>query len=146
MKKKIIIICSVVAIVLIAIATYFLIRTNNLKKYRNATVYKLNNEEIVSVKEVLGEKNLVNYSRKSDRLELTFEDSNKEQSTEEYIQYLLDNGNFIRARLEDKNKKQISRSAENSNNIVVVETEYTEKGFKVILQVGAGQIIVDPLE
>ena len=61
-------------------------------------------------------------------------------------QIALDNGNYIKANIEDKNKKQISSSAENSNNIVIVETEYTEKGFKVILQVGEGHIIVDPIE
>ena len=35
MKKKIIIICSVVAILLIAVGIYFLVRANNLKKYSN---------------------------------------------------------------------------------------------------------------
>ena len=146
MKKKIIIICSVVSILLIAVGIYFLVRANNLKKYSNADTYKLNGEEITSVKAAIGEKKLVKYSSKSDTLELTFEDTEKEKSTEEYIQYLLDNGNYIKANIEDKNKKQISRSAENSNNIVIVETEYTEKGFKVILQVGEGHIIVDPIE
>lgn len=147
MNKKVIIICSVIiAIILIAVGIYFAVRANNLKNYKNAETYKLNGEEITSVKSAIGEKKLVKYSRKSDTLELTFEDPDKEKSAEAYIQYLLDNGNYIKANLEDKNKKQISRSAENSNDIVVVETEYTEKGFKVKLQVGAGQIIVDPIE
>lgn len=146
MKKKIIIICSVIAIILIAIGIYFAVRANNLKKYKNADKYSLNGEEIISVKAAIGEKKVVKYSKKSEKLELTFEDSEKEKSAEDYIQYLLDNGNYIRANLEDKNKKQISRSADNSNNIVVVETEYTENGFKVILQVGEGHIVVDPIE
>ena len=83
MKKKIIIICSVVAILLIAVGIYFLVRANNLKKYSNADTYKLNGEEITSVKAAIGEKKLVKYSSKSDTLELTFEDTEKEKSTEE---------------------------------------------------------------
>lgn len=147
MKKKIIIICSViVAVLLIAIGIYFVIRTNNLNNYKNAETYKLNGEEITSVKAAIGERKLIKYSKKADTLELTFEDSDKEKSAEDYIQYLLDNGNYIRANIEDKNKKQISKSAENSNDIVIVETELQDNGFKVILQVGEGQIIVDPIE
>lgn len=146
MKKKIIIICAIVLIVIIAIATYFIIQMNNLKKYRNADTYKLNGEEIISVKTAIGDRKLVKYKASNETLELYFEDSSKEKSVEDYIDYLMDNGNYIKANLEDSNKKQISRSAENSTNIVIVETEYTDDGFKILLQVGPGQIKVDPIE
>lgn len=146
MKKKIIIICSIILLIIIGVITYFTIKSNNIKKYENAEKYIINDEEIESVKNVLGKKEIQKYSKDKETLELTFKDENKEKSAEEYIQYLLNNGNYIKANLEDKNKQQISKSAENSSNIVIVETEIIENGFKVIIQVGPGQIHIDPIE
>ena len=126
MKKKIIIICSVVAILLIAVGIYFLVRANNLKKYSNADTYKLNGEEITSVKAAIGEKKLVKYSSKSDTLELTFEDTEKEKSTEEYIQYLLDNGNYIvMGTLESYNQTRTYYGKENVVPIMLILDDAT---------------------
>lgn len=146
MKKNIIMICSIITIILIGIIVYFIIKTNNIKKYIKADIYEVNNEEIISVKSAIGEKEILKYSKTKETLELTFKDTDKEKSTEDYIQQLLDNGNYIKANLEDKNRRQISKSANNSNNIVIVETEITEEGFKLIIQVGPGQIHIDPIE
>lgn len=146
MKKKIIIICSIILIILISVIVYFTIRTNNIKKYTNTEKYEINNEEIISVKKAIGEKEILKYSKTKESLELIFKDTNKEKTVEEYIQYLVDNGNYIKANMEDKNKKQISRSANNSNNIVIVETQIIDEGFKLTIQVGPGQIHIDPIE
>lgn len=146
MKKKIIIICTIILIIAIGVLTYFIIKTSNTKKYQNTDTYKLNGEEITSVKTVLGETQLKKYSKTAETLELTFKDENKQQSAEKYIKYLLENGNYIKANLEDENKQQISKSANNSNNIVIVETQNTDDGFKVTIQVGPGQIKIDPIE
>lgn len=146
MKKKIIIACAIVLVVVIAVSVYFIVQMSNLKKYRNADTYKLNGEEIISIKTAIGDRKLTKFTASKEVLELYFEDSNKEKSVEDYIEYLMDNGNYIKANLEDSNKKQISRSAENSTNIVIVETEYTDEGFKLTIQVGPGQIKVDPIE
>jgi uncharacterized membrane protein len=146
MKKKIIIICSIILIILISVIAYFTIRTNNIKKYTNTEKYEINNEEIISVKKAIGEKEILKYSKTKESLELIFKDTNKEKTVGEYIQYLVDNGNYIKANMEDKNKKQISRSANNSNNIVIVETQIIDEGFKLTIQVGPGQIHIDPIE
>lgn len=146
MKKKIIITCSVILIVIICIVAYFSIKASNIKKYKSTDKYEVNGEEIISVKTAIGEKELTKYTKTAERLELTFKDSNKKQTAEKYIQYLLDNGNYIKANLEDKTKQQISKSADNSSNIVIVETEEIEDGFKVTIQVGPGQIKIDPIE
>ncbi len=146
MKKKIIIICSIILLIIVGVIIYFAVKSNNIEKYENADKYIINDEEIISVKTVLGKKEIQKYSRDSETLELTFKDENKEKSAEEYIKYLLNNGNYIKANLQDKNKQQISKSANNSSNVVIVETELTEEGFKVIIQVGPGQIHIDPIE
>lgn len=146
MKKKIIIICSIILLIIVGVIIYFAVKSNNIEKYENADKYIINDEEITSVKTVLGKKEIQKYSRDSETLELTFKDENKEKSAEEYIKYLLNNGNYIKANLQDKNKQQISKSANNSSNVVIVETELTEEGFKVIIQVGPGQIHIDPIE
>lgn len=146
MKKNIIVICSIVVIILVGIIAYFLIRTNNIKKYAQTDIYEVNNEEIISVKNAIGEKEILKYSKTKESLELTFRDAEKEESVKKYIQYLLDNGNYIKANLEDESKQQISRSASNSSDIVIVETQIIEEGFKVTIQVGPGQIHIDPIE
>lgn len=146
MKKNIIVICSIVAIIIVCIIAYFLIRTNNIKKYTQTDIYEVNNEEIISVKNAIGEKEILKYSKAKETLELTFKDEEKEESAKKYIQYLLDNGNYIKANLEDQSKQQISRSASNSSDIVIVETQIIEEGFKVTIQVGPGQIHIDPIE
>lgn len=149
MKKKIITIVVILLIIIIGIGTYFIIKANNLEKYRKADKYIIKGEEIASVKTVLPELNLKKYTYEKENTEtltLYFEDTNKEESTKKYMDYLFDNGNYINMRLDETNKRQIARSSENSSDLVTVETEYTEDGFLVRIVVGPGTVKLDPIE
>lgn len=149
MKKKLIIIISILVAILLGIGIYFGIKTINLKKYRVADTYTVKGEEITSVKAVLGEKELKKYSYEKENTEtlvLTFVDSDKEQSAKKYIEHLKDNGNYIEMKTEDKNKNQIAKSGKNSKDLVTVESECTEDGFTVTIMVGPGAIKLDSVE
>lgn len=149
MKKKLTIIISILVIILLGVGIYFGVRASRIKKYRVADTYTVKGEEIISVKAVLGEKEIKKYSYEKDNTEtlvLTFVDSNKEQSAKEYIEYLADNEKYIKMRTEDSNKYQIAKSADDSNDLVTVETECIEDGFTVTIMVGPGAIKLDFIE
>ena len=144
-KKKIILVIIVLAI-LISVGTYFGIRTININKYTKANEYEVKEAKIPSVKTVLGEKKVKKYSYKKNTteiLELEFEDSNKEQSAKEYLDYIKDNGNYIEMNTENNNTRQI---ASPGADIITVQTELTEIGFKVIIEVGPGEMKMDYTE
>ena len=93
-----------------------------------------------------GEKKVKKYSYKKNTteiLELEFEDSNKEQSAKEYLDYIKDNGNYIEMNTENNNTRQI---ASPGADIITVQTELTEIGFKVIIEVGPGEMKMDYTE
>lgn len=149
MNKKVIIIISIILVIILAIGIYCGIKINKTKKYETTDTYTVKGEEITSVKSAIGEIKVKKYSHSKDNTEtltLTFEDQNKEEDATKYIQYLKENGTYIEMRLEDPNKKQLAKSAENSGDLVTVETEITEKGFKVTIIVGPGTIMLDEIE
>lgn len=149
MNKKIIIIIAIVLIILLAVGIYFGIRINTTNKYEAADIYTVKGEEITSVKAAIGEIDLKKYSYSkgnTETLVLTFKDSNKEENATKYIQYLKDNGNYIEMRTEDTNKQQLAKSAENSEDLVTVETDIIDDGFEVIIIVGPGTIQLDAIE
>ena len=49
-------------------------------------------------------------------------------------------------RTEDTNKQQLAKSAENSEDLVTVETDIIDDGFEVIIIVGPGTIQLDAIE
>ncbi len=146
MKKIKIILVIIVLAILISVGTYFGIRTININKYTKANEYEVKEAKIPSVKTVLGEKKVKKYSYKKNTteiLELEFEDSNKEQSAKEYLDYIKDNGNYIEMNTENNNTRQI---ASPGADIITVQTELTEIGFKVIIEVGPGEMKMDYTE
>ena len=146
MKKIKIILVIIVLAILISVGTYFGIRTININKYTKANEYEVKEAKIPSVKTVLGEKKVKKYSYKKNTteiLELEFEDSNKEQSAKEYLDYIKDNGNYIEMNTEKSNTRQI---ASPGADIITVQTELTEIGFKVIIEVGPGEMKMDYTE
>ena len=117
--------------------------------YKRQDIYTVKGEEITSVKAAIGEIDLKKYSYSkgdTETLVLTFKDSNKEENATKYIQYLKDNGNYIEMRTEDTNKQQLAKSAENSEDLVTVETDIIDDGFEVIIIVGPGTIQLDAIE
>lgn len=146
MKKIKIILVIIVLAILISVGTYFGIRTININKYTKANEYEVKEAKIPSVKTVLGEKKVKKYAYKKNTteiLELEFEDSNKEQSAKEYLDYIKDNGNYIEMNTENNNTRQI---ASPGADIITVQTELTEIGFKVIIEVGPGEMKMDYTE
>jgi len=140
MKKIKIILVIIVLAILISVGTYFGIRTININKYTKANEYEVKEAKIPSVKTVLGEKKVKKYSYKKNTteiLELEFEDSNKEQSAKEYLDYIKDNGNYIEMEVKEENKRQI---ASPDVDITTVQTEITDEGFKVTIEVGPGKM------
>lgn len=149
MNKRLMIIIVVILVILLGIGIYFGVRSNNVNKYKTADVYTVKGEEIASVKAAIGEKKVKKYSHDkedTETLELTFEDSDNKQSAAKYIDYLKNNGNYIEMRVDNNSKKQIAKSADNSDDLVTVEVELIDNGFKVIIVVGPGTIQLDSIE
>lgn len=137
-KKIAITIIIIIAALIIAVGVFFAIRLANINKYTVADEYEVKGVKIASVKSVLGEKKVKKYSYKKNTteiLELEFEDENKEQSAKEYLDYIKDNGNYIEMEVKEENKRQI---ASPDVDITTVQTEITDNGFKVTIEVGPG--------
>ena len=79
----------------------------------------------------------------NDILKLTFIDANKEDTVKKYMDYLKDNGNYIEMLIDDKNKRQLASPSE---ELITVETEITDDGFIVTIEVGAGSIKINSQE
>lgn len=149
MKKVVIGIICIVVIALICVGIYFGSSSLRVNKYANADTYDLKDEKIPSVAKVVGAGTLKKATLskgKVDTLVLTFEDSNAKDSAEKYLSYLKENGNYIDLETNDPNKKQIGESSEKNTDLVTVETEIIDNGYKVTLQVGEGQIKLNPVE
>lgn len=139
-KKNAITILVIISAVLISLGVFFAIRFRNINKYTVADEYEVKGVKITSVKSVLGEKKVKKYSYKKNTteiLELEFEDTNKEQSAKEYLDYIKDNGNYIEMEVKEENKRQI---ASPDVDITTVQTEITDEGFKVTIEVGPGKM------
>lgn len=139
-KKIAITIIIIIAALIIAVGVFFAIRLVNINKYTVADEYEVKGVKIASVKSVLGEKKVKKYSYKKNTteiLELEFEDENKEQSAKEYLDYIKDNGNYIEMEVKEENKRQI---ASPDVDITTVQTEITDNGFKVTIEVGPGKM------
>ena len=139
-KKIAITILVIISAVLISLGVFFAIRLRNINKYTVADEYEVKGVKITSVKSVLGEKKVKKYSYKKNTtqiLELEFEDTNKEQSAKEYLDYIKDNGNYIEMEVKEENKRQI---ASPDVDITTVQTEITDEGFKVTIEVGPGKM------
>ena len=139
-KKIAITILVIISAVLISLGVFFAIRLRNINKYTVADEYEVKGVKITSVKSVLGEKKVKKYSYKKNTteiLELEFENTNKEQSAKEYLDYIKDNGNYIEMEVKEENKRQI---ASPDVDITTVQTEITDEGFKVTIEVGPGKM------
>lgn len=141
-KKVIIVVVSIIAIILVALAISFGIKKYNINKYTKADEYEVGNEKIASVKTAVGEKKITKYSHSKSNIEtikLTFADSDSQNTVKQYIEYLKDNGNYIEMNLSDSNKRQIANPAD---QLITVETEIIDGGFILTIEVGPGSIKV----
>ncbi len=149
MKKKLIILVTILLIMIIGFVTYFAITQSNKNKYQNATEYAIKGEKVPSVKSVLGDKKVIKcYHEDGDveTLTLTFEDSDGERSATEYIDHLLKNESYLKMRAEDESIKEAAKNMESQSGILTVDAQAVDKGFKVTIKAGAGTISVDPME
>ena len=71
-------------------------------------------------------------------LELVYEDSNAKASSEKYIEYLKENDNYLDTKAENDNIRRIAETSSNSDDLITVETELTENGYIVRIEVGKG--------
>ena len=67
----------------------------------------------------------------------------KYETVKTYMDSLKDNGNYIEMMMDDKNKRQLASPAD---ELITVETELTEDGFTVTIEVGAGSIKINSQE
>ncbi|MBP3463891.1 MAG: hypothetical protein J6K45_05375 [Clostridia bacterium] len=146
-KNKIIILIVIILIaVLIAIGVYFGIKTVKINKYTSADEYEVKDVKIASIKSIVGEKKIKDYSydkNTTEILTLTFEDADKEQTVKTYIDAIKDSGNYIEMEMQDSNKRQIACP---DKELTTVQTEITENGFILTIEVGPGSIKVTEQE
>lgn len=146
-NKKVIIVIVAIAVIAILIGCISLIvRASKISQYTKADAYIVDGESIPSVKSAVGEKKIKKYSHSKtniDTLKLTFIDSNKEETVKKYMDSLKDNGNYIEMMMDDKNKRQLASPAD---ELITVETEITDEGFILTIEVGAGSIKINSQE
>lgn len=145
-KKIIILIVIILIAVLIAIGIYFGIKTVKINKYTVADEYEVKDVKIASVKAIVGEKKITKHSYKRNTTEiltLTFEDPDKEQTVKKYMDAIKDSGNYIEMEMQDSNKRQIACP---DKELITVQTETTENGFILTIEVGPGSIKVNEQE
>ncbi len=147
MNKKIIILIVVILIALVGVLVYFGIKSANVNKYTNADKYVLGNKSIPSVKSVAGKKKIKSYKYSKSNIEtlvLEFEDQEKEQTVNKYINKIKESGNFIESNGENSKIREISNVEK--ENVFSVKTEITDEGFKLTIENGPGSIKIDPIE
>lgn len=145
-KKLIIIIVAIIVIAILAGCISLIVKTSKISKYTKADEYTVGGEKIPSVKSAVDEKKIKKYSHSKtniDTLKLTFVDSNKEETVKKYMDSLKDNGNYIEMMIDDKNKRQLASPAD---ELITVETEITDEGFILTIEVGAGSIKINSQE
>lgn len=144
MKKVVICLIVVVVIALVAVGVIFGRQRLLVNKYSNIEKYELRNDSIPSVAKVVGSGTLKKVTTKKDRtndietLELVYEDSNAKASSEKYIEYLKENDNYLDTKAENDNIRRIAETSSNSDDLITVETELTENGYIVRIEVGKG--------
>ena len=146
-NKKAIVLIIILVIAIICIAAYFGVRTIKKNQYTKADEYEVGGVKFPSVNKVVGEKKVTKYSHEKtnvEKLELTFKDSDKETTTQNYINYIKDNGNYIDMRTDNTNKRQIASTTD--DGLITVQTETTSDGFVLTIEVGEGNIKIDPIE
>ena len=144
MKKVVICLIVVIVIALVAVGVIFGRQRLLVNKYSNIEKYELRNDSIPSVAKVVGSGTLKKKKKKKDRtndietLELVYEDSNAKASSEKYIEYLKENDNYLDTNAENDNIRRIAETSSNSDDLITVETELTENGYIVRIEVGKG--------
>jgi flagellar basal body-associated protein FliL len=147
MNKKVIILIVAILIAVLGISIYFGVRFSNISKYTKADTYTLGDKSIPSVKAVVGEKKIKSYKHSKSNIEtliLEFEDSDKEQTVEKYMDEIKNSGNYIEANLENSKERELS-SAE-KGNVISIKSEITDDGFRLTIENGPGSIKIDPIE
>ena len=147
MNKKIIILIIAILVILTGVLAYFGIKSANISKYTNADTYVLGDKSIPSVKSVVGKKKIKSYKHSKNNIEtliLEFEDSEKEQTVDKYINKIKESGNFIEGNGQNSKIREISNVEK--ENVFSVKTEITDEGFKLIIENGPGSIKIDPIE
>lgn len=147
MKKVVIGIVIVVIAALIAVGVIFGGNYLRVNKYSNIEAYEIRSDSIPSVAKIVGTGTLKKATYTKDRtndydtLTLTYEDSNAKESTSKYIEYLKENDNYLDVNTDNDNIKKITESSNNSEDVITVETELTEKGYILKIEVGKGYIM-----
>ena len=146
-NKKIIALIVILVIAIICVIAFFGIKRIKKSQYTKADEYEVGGVKFASVNKIVGEKKVTKYVHEKsniDKLELTFQDSDKENTVETYINYIKDNGNYIDMRTEEQNKRQIASTTD--KGLITVQTEITSDGFILTIEVGEGNIKIDPIE
>lgn len=139
-KKIFIIIAIILAIILIGIGVNFVIKKAKINKYTTAEEYEVKDIKIASVKSIVGEKKITDYSYEKSNIEtltLTFEDSDKSETVKKYMDTIKDSGNYIEMEMKDSNQRQLACPDE---ELLTLTTQITDNGFILTIEVGPGQI------
>ena len=140
MNKKIVIVVTIILIILISIAALFGYRAYKKSYYATTDEYVVKEQKFPSVKSVVGEKKIKSYSytkEGSERLELYFEDADKEKTVEQYINKIKDSSFYTEVVKDNPNEREIARK---DGDLITVKTEITDDGFKLEIEVGDGYI------
>ena len=146
-NKKVIVVIAVIIIAIICVASYLGIRTIKRNKYTKANEYEVGGIEFPSINKAIGEKEVIKYSHEKsnvEKLELTFKDPDKDITVDKYMETIKDNGNYIDMRTSNENIKQIASTTD--TGLITIQTETTSDGFILTIEVGEGNIKIDPIE
>ena len=145
--KKIVIFIVILIIALIGSAIYLGVTSMKKSKYTKADEYSVGGVSFPSVKKVVEEKKVTKYHYEKtnyELLELTFKDSDNQNTVEKYIGYIKDNGNYIDEKTEDEKVRKIIGTAD--EGLITVETKLISDGFVLTIAVGEGNVQINPME
>ena len=146
-NKKVIVLVVLLILIVLLLVGYFGIRVVKKGKYTKADSYEVGGVKISSVNKVVGEKKVTKYSSSNGdikKLELTFKDSDKENTIEKYLNYIKENEGYINTQTKGDNIKQIASSKD--QGVVTIKTETTSDGFVLTIEVGDATFEVAPIE
>ena len=146
-NKKVIVLVVLLILIVLLLVGYFGIRVVKKGQYTKADSYEVGGVKISSVNKVVGEKKVTKYSSSNGdikKLELTFKDSDKENTIEKYLNYIKENEGYINTQTKGDNIKQIASSKD--QGVVTIKTETTSDGFVLTIEVGDATFEVAPIE
>jgi type III secretory pathway component EscR len=144
LSKEVKIFLSIIGVIL----TLFIIAFVILGNVSNAKEYKLGDDTIKSIKTIVGKRKLTFTSSKVSNdvteKEYVYKSDTVREDLEEYVEYLIDEEEFLIIKSIDLTKKsstfQLGKESEDSDEIILMTIDYNSSGYTINMVKGEGTL------